>query len=226
MQHVKWRPKVTQLSVSIGTGNGLVPDGTKPITWTNVDLSSKVFYGIHLRSNLRDVLKISVRKVSLKNSLVKSLPYLLGTKGLTTIILRSRLTARTKTFCWVIVLSVCETDPKSCWQCRSHKMIVIESRHIVVQKSIILLTAGHHWPNLASLKHIANLTVQAYYAVSFRALCCTTTAMSRVHYIQENSRNIHDLPATVTKTAVYNIPSIVDHQQSWYVSLSGRYNRD
>ena len=159
-----------------------------------------------------------------KNSFVKLLPHLVGTKELTTIIFRHELSPSVEIS---PVSAVCETEPKSCWQCRCHKMIVIESRHIEVPNSIILLTAGHRWPNLAPLKHIANLAVQAYYAVSFQStLLHNDPKKSRVHYILENIRNIHDLPATVTKTAVYNIPSIVDHQQSWHVSLSGLYNRD
>ena len=33
-----------QIWVNIGSGNGLLPDGTKPIAWTNADLSSSYIH--------------------------------------------------------------------------------------------------------------------------------------------------------------------------------------
>ena len=33
---------VAQIWVNLGSVNGLLPDGNQAITWTNVDLSSKV----------------------------------------------------------------------------------------------------------------------------------------------------------------------------------------
>ena len=49
--------------VNIGSGNGLLPGG---ITWTNVDLSSNMFCGIHLRAISQETLKISIIDMSLK----------------------------------------------------------------------------------------------------------------------------------------------------------------
>ena len=42
-----------QIWVNIGSGNGLLPSA---ITWTNVDLSSKVFFGITLREISQEAL--------------------------------------------------------------------------------------------------------------------------------------------------------------------------
>ena len=46
------------------------------ITWTNVDLLSVVFCGIHLRAIFWEVLKISICKMSLKITILKLLLYL------------------------------------------------------------------------------------------------------------------------------------------------------
>ena len=42
--------------INIGLGNGLLPEVTKPFTWTNVDLSSKVFCYTHLTPISQEVL--------------------------------------------------------------------------------------------------------------------------------------------------------------------------
>ena len=44
--------------VNIGSGKGLLPDGTTPfIIWTNIELSSEMFCGIHLSAISQEVLK-------------------------------------------------------------------------------------------------------------------------------------------------------------------------
>ena len=45
----------TWISINIGSGNGLSPDGTKAITWTNVDLTSMVSSGIHKKAISQEV---------------------------------------------------------------------------------------------------------------------------------------------------------------------------
>ena len=41
----------TLIWVDIGSGNGLLPDGTKAINWTNVDLSSGPSSNNHIEDN-------------------------------------------------------------------------------------------------------------------------------------------------------------------------------
>ena len=61
-----------QIWINVGPGNGLLPDGTKPLmTWTNVDLSSVRYCGIDLIS--QEMLKISILDMSLKFTTVKPL---------------------------------------------------------------------------------------------------------------------------------------------------------
>ena len=74
---------VTQIWVNIGSGNGLVSDGTKPFTWTNLNLSLMRFYGIHIRAISRWVAKLLFCIKSLKIIASKCLPYLPGANGLT-----------------------------------------------------------------------------------------------------------------------------------------------
>ena len=45
------RHMALEILINTGSGNGLLPDSTKPLfTWTNVDLSSVRSCGIHLRT--------------------------------------------------------------------------------------------------------------------------------------------------------------------------------
>ena len=53
------------------------------ITWTSVNLSWMGFCGIHLTPMSLEVLEISIRKMSLENTLVKLVPYLSRTKEVT-----------------------------------------------------------------------------------------------------------------------------------------------
>ena len=71
-----------EIWVNIGPGNGLLPDGTKAITWTNVDLLSTKSCDIHLRANSHEMLKISTLDVSLKISNVRLHMHLPGTNEL------------------------------------------------------------------------------------------------------------------------------------------------
>ena len=48
------------------SGNGLIPPGNKPFTWTNVDQSSTRSCAIHMRGISQDILKISFLDMSLK----------------------------------------------------------------------------------------------------------------------------------------------------------------
>ena len=38
---------MTQIWVNIDSGNGLLPDSTRPLPENNIDFSSKLFCGIH-----------------------------------------------------------------------------------------------------------------------------------------------------------------------------------
>ena len=58
---------VTYIWVNIGSGNGLLPDGTKPLPEPMLtDDQWGLKCGIHLRPILQEVLKISTLKMSLK----------------------------------------------------------------------------------------------------------------------------------------------------------------
>ena len=58
--------------VYIRSGNGLVPGGTKAITWSNIDSSSVGFSGINITESAQDI----IRKMSSKTTLVKLLSHL------------------------------------------------------------------------------------------------------------------------------------------------------
>ena len=68
---------VIEICVNIGSGHGLLPDGTKPLPepmltyhhWDSLTISL-------------EVLKISICKMNLKNKFVKSFPYLSGANEL------------------------------------------------------------------------------------------------------------------------------------------------
>ena len=60
----------SHILVNIGSGNGLLPDGTKP-TWTNIDLSSVRASGIHLRAISQEIPQPPITKISLKIIYVK-----------------------------------------------------------------------------------------------------------------------------------------------------------
>ena len=65
-----------EIWVSIGSGNGLLPDCTKSlITRTNVDSSSKVLCGINLRLISHEVLMNLIYKMCLEITLVKWIPH-------------------------------------------------------------------------------------------------------------------------------------------------------
>ena len=77
-------PLATQNWVNIVSGNGLLPDGTKTLsvqmlTYHQLDSVAFTWALFHKKKN---VLKIYIRKLSLKNKLVKLLPHLLGTDEL------------------------------------------------------------------------------------------------------------------------------------------------
>ena len=61
----------TKIWVNIGSGNGLLPDGTKPLPEPNVDLSSVKSSGIHLRAILQEIPQPSVTEISLKITYLK-----------------------------------------------------------------------------------------------------------------------------------------------------------
>ena len=70
---------VTCIWVNIDSGNGLLPDVTK----TNIDFSSVELYGTHLNPVSQEMVKISIRNMSLKNSLIKLVSHLSGANELT-----------------------------------------------------------------------------------------------------------------------------------------------
>ena len=67
-----WRHMATKIYVNIGSVNGLLPDGTKPLPpGTNVDLSSVRFCGIHMRTISQEIPQPSITKISLKSAYLK-----------------------------------------------------------------------------------------------------------------------------------------------------------
>ena len=72
----------TQIWVNIGSGNGLLPDGTKPLPEPNICLSSKVFCGINRGAVSEEVLMNLIRNIGSKITLVELLPYLPGANEL------------------------------------------------------------------------------------------------------------------------------------------------
>ena len=66
----QWHHIVTKIWVNISSDNGLLPDGTKPFTWTNIDISLVRFCHIHLRAILHRVPEPLFCIMSLKNTLL------------------------------------------------------------------------------------------------------------------------------------------------------------
>ena len=57
---------VTEIWISIGSGIGLLPNGTQTINWTNVDFLLMRYCGIYLRAISQEMLKISFLEMSVK----------------------------------------------------------------------------------------------------------------------------------------------------------------
>ena len=76
---------MTEIWVSIGGSNGLLPVGTKTLTSTNVDPSSKVFFGIHLRAMPHEVLTILICNMCLEITLLKLISHLPGANDFLTL---------------------------------------------------------------------------------------------------------------------------------------------
>ena len=72
----------TKIWVNIGSCNGLLPDGNKAITWTNVDLSLDKSHDIHLRALSQEDLKIPINKTRLEIALLKLNAHLPGANEL------------------------------------------------------------------------------------------------------------------------------------------------
>ena len=70
----KWRHMATNIWVYIGSGNGLLLNGT----WTDVDLSFVGFCGIHLRASSHPVLQLLFCIMRLKIILLELPPHLQG----------------------------------------------------------------------------------------------------------------------------------------------------
>ena len=67
-----WHHMASEILVNIGSGNGLMPDGTKPfITWTNVDLSSVAFSQAQVHMNCS---RIKLMKFVFENYTFKIAP--------------------------------------------------------------------------------------------------------------------------------------------------------
>ena len=77
------------------------------ITWTNVDLSPKVFCGIHLRAFSLEELKIIIYEMSLKNTLVKLQSHLTGLSICVYIFARKCTQNGNKKYCCDILLLLC-----------------------------------------------------------------------------------------------------------------------
>ena len=69
---------VTQIWVNIGSGNSLLPDGTKPFTWSKVDLLSNVFFSIHLRAISHKIPMNLIHKVYQQITCFNLQPHLSG----------------------------------------------------------------------------------------------------------------------------------------------------
>ena len=72
----------TDVWVNIGSGNGLLPDGTKPSPKTIVDLSSAKSSGIHMTAISQEMSQPSITKISLKITFLKLLWNLPGANEL------------------------------------------------------------------------------------------------------------------------------------------------
>ena len=73
---------MTLILVNIGSGNGLLPDGTKPIPKPMLTYHQRG-YGIHLWVFSKEILKISLIKLILNITFLKLLPHLPGANKLT-----------------------------------------------------------------------------------------------------------------------------------------------
>ena len=63
----QWRHMATKIWVNIGSGNGLLPDGT----WTNVDSSSVKSIDIHMGAISQEIPQPSITKISLNITYLK-----------------------------------------------------------------------------------------------------------------------------------------------------------
>ena len=75
----------TEIWVNIGSGNGLLPDGTKPLPEQNVDLPSVRSIGIYLSTILQKILQPSMTKISWKIIFLQFILNLSGANELTEI---------------------------------------------------------------------------------------------------------------------------------------------
>ena len=75
-------PYGTQIPVNIGSGNGLLPDGTKPLPEPTLTYYQNVFYGIPFRLISQEVLVNLICKLYLAITLLKLLPHLPRTNEL------------------------------------------------------------------------------------------------------------------------------------------------
>ena len=62
---------MTEIWVNIGSGNGLVPDGIKPLPETNVDWSSVDSSDIHIRAISQEMPQPPITKICLKITYLK-----------------------------------------------------------------------------------------------------------------------------------------------------------
>ena len=60
-----------EIWVNIGSANGLLPDGTKPLPETNVDWSSRKSSDIHIRAISQEMPQASITKIHLKITYLK-----------------------------------------------------------------------------------------------------------------------------------------------------------
>ena len=66
----------TEIWVNIGSGNGLLPDGTKPLLKPDVDWSLAKSSDIHIRTISQEMPQISIKKICLKITYLKFYPKL------------------------------------------------------------------------------------------------------------------------------------------------------
>ena len=97
----------TEIWVNIGSGNGLLPDGTKPLpeVRTNVDLPSVRSIGIHLSTISQEILQPSITKISWKIAFLKFLLNLPGANELR--VKYQWLLGVLMTFCLALVTESC-----------------------------------------------------------------------------------------------------------------------
>ena len=62
---------VTEIWVNIHSGNGLLPDSTKQLPWTNVDWSLMKSCDIRIKAISQDIAQPSIIKICLKNYIYK-----------------------------------------------------------------------------------------------------------------------------------------------------------